>query len=140
MFVTDARSQKLSQIEQNNKCEACWYFPNTREQFRIAGHLEAIGNGCTDPVMQAARFAAWQALSDPARMQFAWPPPCQLRTEDTLAFALPPPDPAIPLPNFCLLLLNPEQVDRLELRGKPQNRWLYRLEAPGTWSMQAINP
>jgi hypothetical protein len=45
-----------------------------------------------------------------------------------------------PLPNFCLLLLEPVKVEHLELRGEPQNRWLYQREANGVWSKQEINP
>lgn len=139
-FVTDARSQKIDQIEHNSKCEACWYFPKTREQFRIAGTLILICHAYSDPGMQAARYAAWQELSDLARLQFAWPDPGQLRTEDPHAFSPHPPHAMIPLDNFCLLLLEPVQVDRLELRGTPQNRWLYTLETAQDWSVLAINP
>jgi pyridoxamine 5'-phosphate oxidase len=139
-FVTDARSQKISQIEQNSKCEACWYFPKTREQFRIAGTLILISYDCPDLAMQAARYAAWQKLSDLARLQFDWPDPGQLRTDDPQYFSSHEVDAMLPLDNFCLLLLEPVQVDRLELRGKPQNRWLFTLEAAQDWSLQAINP
>jgi pyridoxamine 5'-phosphate oxidase len=139
-FVTDARSQKIGQIEQNSKCEACWYFPKTREQFRLAGNLELIGHSFPNPVMQAARYVAWQELSDLARLQFAWPDPGAWRTDNPHAFSPHPPDATTPLATFCLLLLEPVRVERLELRGKPQNRWLFTLEAVQDWSLQAINP
>lgn len=139
-FITDARSQKIGQIEQNSKCEACWYSPKTREQFRIAGSLILINYDCPDISMQAARYAAWQELSDLARLQFAWPAPGQLRTDDPQLFLPHPPDATAPLETFCLLLLEPVRVDRLELRGKPQNRWLFTLEAAQDWSLQEINP
>lgn len=139
-FITDARSQKANQIEHNSKCEACWYFPKTRAQFRIAGTLMSINYACSDPVMQAARSAAWQELSDPARLQFAWPAPGQLRVDDPQAFSPHPPQAMMPLDSFCLLLLEPIRVDRLELRGSPQNRWLYTWESSQNWSVQAINP
>jgi pyridoxamine 5'-phosphate oxidase len=139
-FVTDARSQKVSQIEQNSKCEACWYFPKTREQFRITGNLISINYACLDLEMQAARYTAWQELSDPARLQFAWPEPGQLRADDPQYFYSHQPHEMLPLDNFCLLLLEPVQVDRLELRGSPQNRWLFTLDAAQAWMVQAINP
>lgn len=139
-FVTDARSQKISQIEQNSKCEACWYFPKTREQFRIAGTLILINYACPDLAMQAARYAAWQELSDLARLQFDWPDPGQLRAEDPQYFSPHPPHAMLPLDNFCLLLLEPIQVDRLELRGSPQTRWLFTLEPTQDWTVQSINP
>lgn len=138
-FVTDARSEKVEQIGQTPIAEACWYFPNTREQFRLAGQLTLVPANCPDAELLAARQRLWQSLSDPARTQFAWADPGQPRHDDT-GFAVPPPDPTTPLPTFCLLLLDPDLVDHLELRGNPQNRWLYHRDAFGNWSMQAVNP
>lgn len=45
-----------------------------------------------------------------------------------------------PPENFCLLLLNPDKVDHLELRGNPQNRHLYTLQDNNQWSYTAVNP
>ncbi|EKQ66682.1 PPOX class putative FMN-dependent enzyme, alr4036 family [Leptolyngbyaceae cyanobacterium JSC-12] len=137
-FVTDARSEKADQIDSNSWGEACWYFPNTREQFRLLGQLTLIRENSLDPVLQASRKRAWQELSDSARTQFAWAHPGKPRAET--GFDLPPPDAITPLPQFCLLLLNPCQVDHLELRGNPQNRWIYQLDDSSGWSMQEVNP
>lgn len=139
-FVTDVRSEKAGQIEQQPWAEACWYFPKTREQFRLTGRLNLVQANCSSPELQAARQTMWQQLSEPARLQFAWPHPGQPRVEDTAAFQPPPPDSTIPLPHFCLLLLDPTQVDHLELRGNPQNRWLYCYDPQQGWSLQAVNP
>jgi len=136
-FVTDARSDKIDQIQQQPWAEACWYFPNTREQFRISGYLTLVGDE-SQPHLLPARMATWQELSDAARLQFAWPHPGKDK-EDQVAFNPPPPDPQKPIPNFCLLLLEPKQVDHLELRGEPQNRYIYRLDDQ-EWSVQAVNP
>lgn len=137
-FITDARSDKIDQIQQRPWAEACWYFPNTREQFRISGYLTLVGSDESHPHIQPARLATWQELSDAARLQFAWPHPGKDK-EDQAAFNPPPPDPQHPIPNFCLLLLEPKQVDHLELRGEPQNRYLYRLDDQ-EWTVQAVNP
>lgn len=138
-FVTDSRSDKASQIEHQAACEICWYFPNTREQFRIAGSLQLIGANFVDASLQSVRQQAWQELSDAARLQFSWPHPGKPRS-DSAAFNPEPPSPTEPLPHFCLVLLEPHQVDHLELRGEPQNRWLYQLDQSQAWSSQAINP
>lgn len=138
-FVTDSRSQKAEQIKKQPWAEACWYFPSTREQFRILGKLTLVGENHPDPELQKARQISWQELSDAARVQFAWPYPGQLRG-DAGAFQLPAPNSMQPLSNFCLLLLEPEQVDILELQGEPQNRSLYQLDADGNWSIEEINP
>jgi pyridoxamine 5'-phosphate oxidase len=139
MFVTDTRSEKVSQLQQQSWGELCWYFPKTREQFRLLGQLTLVTEDCSESELTKARHQLWHTLSDAARVQFAWADPGQHRREDDL-FNPPAPDPSTPLPNFCLLLLNPIQVDHLELRGEPQNRDRYRQNEDGTWSVDAINP
>jgi pyridoxamine 5'-phosphate oxidase len=134
-FIADTRSEKIPQIQQQPWSEACWYFPTTREQFRLTGQLSLID---AQSEFQSARQKLWQDLSDNARLQFAWPNPGQPRSEAT-AFTPANLDPSQPLANFCLMLLDPIQVDHLELRGEPQNRWLYRRDDQ-TWSKQEINP
>jgi len=101
-----------------------------------------------DPSLQIIRAIAWRELSDAARIQFAWATPGEVLTNgevlsnveaDLKAEAIAPPDPLTPLANFCLLLLEPIRVDRLELRGNPQNRTLY-VYKDETWHTEAINP
>jgi len=146
-FVTDSRSDKRSQILTQPWGEICWYFPKTREQFRLLGFLTLVDAEFADSTLLQARTQQWQDLSDAARSQFAWPHPSHPKA-DADAFHSSAPDVSNPLPNFCLLLLNPTQVDHLELRGDPQNRYLYQLEQPDgdtsneeeNWSVQAVNP
>lgn len=138
-FVIDARSQKVNQIEHQPWAEACWYFPETREQFRITGSLTLVGTEHPDSTLHQARVSTWQELSNAARLQFVWPHPGKPRADAT-AFESPPPDVVEPLANFYLLLLEPIQVDHLELRGQPQNRWLYNQDSHLAWLTQAINP
>ena len=137
-LVVDARTQKPQQIEHQPWGEACWYFPDSREQFRLTGLLTLVGVNHSDPALKQARQTSWQQLSAPARLQFAWPQPGEPRA-DAPAFQPPPPDAVEPLPHFCLLLLEPMEVDRLELRGEPQTRTLYCRDNV-QWSMQSINP
>jgi pyridoxamine 5'-phosphate oxidase len=139
-IITDSRSDKADQIDQQPWGEACWYFPNTREQFRLAGQLTLVVADYPDSALKNARQATWKDLSDAARLQFAWPHPGKARVEEDNAFSPPPPDPEQPLANFCLLLLEPTQVDHLELRGEPQNRSLYYQNSSQDWLKQAINP
>lgn len=140
-FITDDRSDKADQILSHPWGEVCWYFPKTREQFRLLGQLTLVHSECPDPDLLAARQTQWRNLSDNARLQFAWAHPGQPRTDT--AFDPPPPDPQQPLPNFCLLLLAPTQVDHLQLRGEPQNRYRYWQDEAidqHLWSVQEINP
>jgi len=138
-FVIDTRSQKVDEIAHQSWAEACWYFPITREQFRISGSLSLVGADDLDLALQQARISIWQKLGERARLQYAWPHPG--KPIDVIpGFEPLPPDANEPLPNFCLLLLEPVQVDHLELRGEPQNRWLYCRNSNKAWSTQAINP
>ncbi len=138
-FAIDARSQKVDQIVHQPWAEACWYFPETREQFRITGYLTLVQADHPDSALQQARQATWQEQSDAARLQYAWPHPSKPRAE-AAAFESPNPNSFEPLPDFCLLLLEPVQVDHLELRGKPQNRWIYCRNSEQAWSTQELNP
>ena len=141
-FAIDSRSQKVAQISLQVWGEGCWYFSKTREQFRILGKLTLVSADSPDPTLSQARSRLWQGLSDAARTQFAWAQPGDPRaTAET--FTPPVPEAEMPLSNFWLLLLDPEQVDHLELRGDPQNRHLYsRIEHHdfSIWSVQAVNP
>ena len=146
-FAIDSRSQKTEQILLKAWGEGCWYFPETREQFRILGKLTRVSADQPDQALSQTRARLWQDLSDAARTQFAWAQPGEPRAA-TDTFMPPPPDPETPLPNFEVLLLDPEQVDHLELRGDPQNRCLYsrmprdRMQNPDAspWSVQSVNP
>ncbi|WP_013324205.1 Npun_F5749 family FMN-dependent PPOX-type flavoprotein [Gloeothece verrucosa] len=139
-IVTDLRSEKVSQIEHQAWGEICWYFTKTREQFRLAGILNLITANGSPANLQQERHLVWQQLSDAARLQFAWPEPAQARIKDDSAFCSPFPSPDQPLTNFCLLLLDPQRVDHLELRGNPQNRYQYFLDESKTWIRQEVNP
>ncbi|MGL5063118.1 MAG: Npun_F5749 family FMN-dependent PPOX-type flavoprotein [Microcoleus sp.] len=138
-FITDIRSQKAAEINLSPWAEICWYFPKTREQFRISGGIILVDAPYLDPQLQVARQIAWQEISEAARVQFAWPHPGENKAAAS-AFQQPAPDAIAPLDNFCLLLLEPEQVDFLELRTEPQNRSLYVRDAEGNWSVRSVNP
>ncbi len=140
-IITDSRSEKITQIEGQSWGEICWYFTKTREQFRISGNLNAIAANCQDEALKTARINVWKNLSDSGRIQFAWPDPKQQRSEDNQAFEGLEVSEKQPVANFCLLLFNPEKVDRLELRGNPQSRWIYNLDRDlETWSTEWVNP
>ncbi|MEM7705052.1 MAG: Npun_F5749 family FMN-dependent PPOX-type flavoprotein [Pseudomonadota bacterium] len=141
-FITDRRSEKIPELQQNPAAEACWYFPKTREQFRLSGSVELVmAAGGTAPAnpLEALRVQLWQSISDSARSQFTWPYPAKARAEQE-AFELDPPDSRRPLEDFAALLLTPDQVDHLELRGEPQSRTRYWLDPHGQWLTESVNP
>lgn len=117
------------------------YFPGTREQFRISGSLEVVGESHGDERLLKARVQAWKNMSDAGRSQFAWPTPGIPRPDpnDKSLFDGPaPPADADPVPAFCLLLLRPDHVDHLCLRGN--HRTEHRLVPDGHWESTPLNP
>lgn len=150
MFISDRRSEKTTQIQQNPNAEVCWYFTKTREQFRLSGHMTVITADTPASVFTTARQQLWQRISDSARLQFAWPTPKDSRP-DNANFTPPAPDEQSPIDSFCLLLLNPHHVDHLNLRGDPQDRTLYKqidaaqepaaIQSPASsWISHSVNP
>ncbi|MCG9884510.1 MAG: pyridoxamine 5'-phosphate oxidase family protein [Cyanobacteria bacterium] len=147
-FVTDRRSEKIAQIAANPAAEACWYFPKTREQFRLTGHLrvwqgvdlDAVSGDGTGGAKLRSRL--WQALSAAAQLQFAWPSPGGDRQDldqNPDAFNPPPPDAIAPPDTFVVLELEPHRVDWLQLRGDPQDRICFWRDGD-RWHQRNINP
>jgi pyridoxamine 5'-phosphate oxidase len=135
-FVTDIRSTKAINLlaDASPWAEACWYFPKTREQFRLNGTLELVTVECGNTGYSQARQAAWEQMSDSGRIQFDWGTPGADRSEDPQDF-----NPPQPSANFCLLLLDVVSVTHLELRGEPQNCYLYEL-VDREWRVRSVNP
>ncbi|ABG42552.1 pyridoxamine 5'-phosphate oxidase-related, FMN-binding protein [Paraglaciecola sp. T6c] len=126
---TDNRSEKMSQLEIQKHVEACWYFSETREQFRFSGHIECIGQSeksettSGSPKAQHLRLAHWQKLSDALRESYG-----------------PNYDIAQPDENFVLLILHITRVDYLRLAPLPHLRVIYHLDASENWQAEAAVP
>ncbi|AFY96196.1 Npun_F5749 family FMN-dependent PPOX-type flavoprotein [Chamaesiphon minutus] len=138
--VTDVRSSKAINLLAcaSPLAEVCWYFPETREQFRLSGTLRLVTAECIAISDCKARQQVWQQMSDAGRIQFDWGTPGAERSAPE-TFNPPQPDPKQPSVNFCLLLLEATKVVHLELRGDPQNCYSYEL-SDGEWQMRSINP
>ena len=137
-IVTDGRSEKIGHLLLQPWVELCWYFEQTREQFRLAGSCTLVTPQTADDALQRQRQHAWRNLSDNARTQFLWPDPSQPR--QTESFANTPPSPDQPLATFVLLLVQPEKVDHLRLRGEPQDRAFFVQQSSESWVETAVNP
>ncbi|GAC1471125.1 MAG: hypothetical protein NVSMB9_16920 [Isosphaeraceae bacterium] len=135
IFTTDLRSEKVRQTAANPSAELCWFFPASREQFRLLGRLQVVDETAQDE-LAVARMRIWQALPERSRQSFTWPTPGAPRSESVdFGRAVPLDVPS----TFALLLLNPERVDHLDLRAEPHHRTLHRFEY-GVWSDDWINP
>ena len=78
-------------------------------------------------------------LADATRQSFTWPTPGEPRDPE-VPFVEEVPDPEVPPPTFGLIVLDPVEVDHLELDGNPQNRWTYRRDVDGRWAGREVNP
>lgn len=140
MFVSDSRSQKVADVECHPLAAACWYFTETREQFRLSGHLALVNADHANADLKSRRQQVWENLSDKSRLQFYWPHPGQKRTAAAERFAEPEPNPQVPPDSFCLGLLTPQAVDHLELKGAPQTRTHYSRIDADQWHQVELNP
>lgn len=69
-FISDSRSQKISDLERCNKVELCWYLTKDKDQFRIKGYGTSVGILTDDPRAAKLRVQLWNGLSDGARAPF----------------------------------------------------------------------
>ncbi|EFJ48423.1 hypothetical protein VOLCADRAFT_104802 [Volvox carteri f. nagariensis] len=97
----------VQEVSANPAAEVAWYFPDTREQYRIAGDLLIVDSAHTNAALQEARTRTWAAMSEGGRQQFGWPHPGRPRAaEDPQAWNNPAPGPQEPpLDTFCLVVL-----------------------------------
>ena len=133
--ITDARSPKAGQLAVVPWAELCWYFPDTREQFRLLGQVTPVGpDDATE--LAAVRKRHWGWLPEPSKRSFTWPESGSPRAD---ASAFEGKAPAEPPPNFLMLVLDPVQVEHLDLREQPHARMRYVRDGD-RWSIKAINP
>ena len=138
-FITDLRSSKMSE---SKVAEACWYFTETREQFRLRGELMMVTHESTDARLIRQRNGLWKSISDSARAQFSWPTPGSERApeaDDEKDFRCSADINAVSQ-NFVLMLLRPNYVDHLRLKGFPQKRVLWHRSDIDSWNAQPVNP
>lgn len=118
-FVTDRRSDKVEQAAHCPFVEIAWYFPVTREQYRLKGVVQVVGEE-SDPDLVKARETSWKNMSDPGRQQFLWPTPGVPRTaeqDESEYNAKDHPQKDAPVaPNFCLCCVYVVHVDHLNLK------------------------
>ncbi len=138
IFCTDKRSEKVAEMDDNPNVEACWYFPETRQQFRFMGKLRGIGLREGFPEETDLRRVVWRGLTDDSRRSFAWPAPGE-EAAALEAFNVEIPSPVEPLDTFILLLLEPEEVDALDLRTHPHRRVRWSINN-GIWTGSPRNP
>ena len=142
LIITDSRSAKVSQLENNRSVELCWYFTVTREQFRITGEATLYTHLSLE---HQRRERVWQQLSPPAQAQFFWPapgadhcePPASQSLRGTSAAADDSLDRQMP-DNFYVISVFPTAIDHL-LLSHPQRR-VISTRGSGEWQSRIVNP
>lgn len=138
IFCTDRRSDKVEELRGYSVAEACWYFPESRQQFRMGGNITLVEAEGENTEFADVRRLIWASLSDDSRRSFAWPEPGKPMAE-LAAFDVAIPSATEPLDTFMLMVLEPDQVDYLDLRPSPHRRIL-SVRLPERWLDMPVNP
>ncbi|MFQ6540050.1 MULTISPECIES: pyridoxamine 5'-phosphate oxidase family protein [Aphanothece] len=132
-LLTDGRSAKQVELQQQPAVELCWLLPKARSQFRLRGDVLTL----PPDVDRDARLRHWYQLTPSGRALWGWPEP-GAAFDAAEAFPLELAD-ATPLPeHFQLLRIDLAQVELLELRDHPHLRRRWR-RAHG-WQEERLNP
>jgi PPOX class probable FMN-dependent enzyme len=141
-FTTDSRSQKYDEVKSNPWAEACWYFTESREQYRLGGKLIIVDKDEKDPQLHQLWLDSWRNISPGGRSWFTWPSQKEPRTPDDDEFNKPAPEPeSDPLPNYCLGILDVDRVDHLLLKEKHRHEWhSEEVDGDRRWTSEDKNP
>ncbi|KDP28463.1 hypothetical protein JCGZ_14234 [Jatropha curcas] len=139
---TDTRTRKVEELKQCPFAEICWYFTDSWEQFRINGRVDVIDGSNLDSVKLQLREKSWYDSSIKSRMQYLGPNPglpCLNERPSNEFFLDPSSGPVAP---FCLLIVDPEQVDYLNLKSNQRIMFTFTQNANGEncWNSVRINP
>jgi hypothetical protein len=124
LLLTDRRSAKHGELQALPRAELAWYFPATREQFRLTVAVALHGSETAAPWC-GVRQHFWEARG--AQGQSDW-------LEAVPAAPLPQPVDA-----FILMACEVEAADHLSLRPTPQEHWFHRLNG-GEWEVTPHRP
>ena len=138
LVITDTRTDKWSAIKKNPKVAICWYFADTREQYRLSGKALLINGATQKDVNLLERY--WHDLSNAAKCQFLWGKPGEPRAGGDSLRVSAEAIPSVPPEHFCLLAVQVSHVDYLNLRGDPQQRIRYSLNRQRQWKETDIIP
>ncbi|XP_021893060.1 pyridoxine/pyridoxamine 5'-phosphate oxidase 2 isoform X2 [Carica papaya] len=138
---TDARTRKIEELKKCPFAEICWYFTDSWEQFRISGRIDVIDGSNPDSMKLQQREKSWFASSMKSRLQYlgASPGLPNISEQQTQELFL---DPSTgPVASFCLLVLDPDQVDYLNLKSEQRLAFTSTLNVSGEkfWTSEKIN-
>lgn len=136
---TDMRSDKIQQLQQHPEVELCWYFTESRQQFRISGKTRIISEHSQQTDLRAQH---WISLSPAMRSSYSQSAPGT--TYHPQQVPTPQSEHAdqhsVPSEYFALLIIKPSHVDYLDLSSQPHIRVKHQLCADGQWYNERICP
>ncbi|KAJ3227754.1 hypothetical protein HK099_000427 [Clydaea vesicula] len=125
VYTCDRDSKKVKELQNNHNAEICWYFPQTREQFRLksVGTLvlspENDGTYCTNK--EIIRKKVWNFISDSAKEMF-------IRKQNSNGTGGDLKNLEEGYCNFGIILFNVSCIDHVVL---PNVRSIYKNESDG---------
>ncbi|CAN6308295.1 unnamed protein product [Urochloa humidicola] len=139
---TDARSNKIGEIRICPFGEICWYFADSWEQFRISGSIDAIDGSSADPAKRQHREKAWFASSVKSRLQYLGPQPGVPIVDEGQVKDVHIDPSNGPVDAFCLLVLDPEKVDYVNLKNNQRLIFTRSQKEDGSsdWMAEKVSP
>ena len=145
LAITDRRSAKIADLDNHTVSEVCWYFRESREQFRMSvrTQFETVAGP-----QKSLCERVWRALSDSARAQFYGAAP-GVPIDEAPGSSQDRPQLVSqnegekgadngPSDNFGVLVMTPNEVDHLVLT-EPQIR-IRSTNVNGVWQASRLNP
>jgi PPOX class probable FMN-dependent enzyme len=132
ILYSDSRSAKANELNVNPYVAICWYFAETREQYRISGTASTV-------IDKTIRENAWQSLSENSKAQYLWGTPGSTKLPDSKLTIDAESDLKEPPKHFWVISVTASKVDYLTLFGEPQSRVCYT-QKEGTWSEEHLIP
>ncbi|RDV27416.1 pyridoxamine 5'-phosphate oxidase [Alteromonas aestuariivivens] len=133
LIVSDLRTEKCQHLQSNRNVSGCWYFSQTREQYRFACQGEVLTSSGHHNLLEAH----WQRLSEPGRQQYFRN---QLHASEYFDCS----GRGFPLenypPQFCVIRLIIERVDYLSVAEQPHERIMFEKSSDGSWLGSQIDP
>ncbi|XP_071735894.1 pyridoxine/pyridoxamine 5'-phosphate oxidase 2 [Rutidosis leptorrhynchoides] len=142
LINTDCRTQKIDDLNHWPFAEICWYFTDSWEQFRINGAVDVVDGSNSDPFKLQQREKAWFDSSPKSRLQYLGPNPRTPSLGDQLTQVPSSLDPSSgPVEAFCLLVLDPDQVDYLNLKSNERITFTRKIvNEEISWISEKVNP
>ncbi|KAK3194587.1 hypothetical protein Dsin_025897 [Dipteronia sinensis] len=141
LINTDTRTRKIEELKHCPFAEICWYFTDSWEQFRINGRIDIIDGSNPDSEKLKIREKSWFASSPRSRLQYLGHyPGLPHLSEEPQETSVDPS--AGPVSEFCLLVLDPEQVDYYNLKTNLRLMFTSTQSQIGEkcWTSERINP